>query len=61
VTDSINEDEKTVHKLREQVGIREKPDDQFVTKSTVSIIDNEGNKTEKDVFIDDKRNVVDEK
>jgi hypothetical protein len=65
VTDSViidnDGDEKIVHKLREKVGDREKPDDKFVTKSTVSIIDSEGHTIEKDVFIDDKRNVVEEK
>jgi len=65
VTDSFIEDnegdETIIHKLRERVGLREKPDDKFVTKNTVSIMDNEGNTIEKDVFIDDKRNVVEEK
>jgi hypothetical protein len=32
-----------------------------VPKSTISIMDNEGNIVEKDVFVDDKRNVVEEK
>lgn len=39
--------EKIIHKLREELGVREKPDDKFVTKSTITIDDNEGHMEEK--------------
>jgi len=53
--------EKIIHKLREELGVREKPDDKFVTKRTITMIDNKGYIEEKEVFIDDKRNVVENK
>lgn len=65
MTDSIvsdnNGNQKIVHKLREKIGDRDKPDSKFVTKERISITDNEGNNIEMDIFIDDKRNVVEEK
>jgi len=50
-----------VHKLREKVGDRDKPDSKFVTKKHASMTNNEGNDIEMSIFIDDKRNVVEEK
>jgi len=47
--------------LREEAGVRDKPDDKFVTKTIIHVIDENENTIEKEIFIDDKRNVVDEK
>jgi len=61
IVSDAHRNEKIVHELREQVGIIDKPDSKFVTKKSILITDDEGNIIEKDVFIDDKRNVVPEK
>merc|ERR1712000_688520 len=63
ITDCIDIDnsgnEKIVHKLHEEVGVRDKPDDKFVIKSIVHITDDNENTIEKEIFMDDKKNVVD--
>lgn len=47
--------------MHEEVGARDKPYDKFVTKTIIQVIDENENTIEKEIFIDDKRNVVDEK